>query len=84
MPQYLHRPSQILVFESDEFAVILVFVFLAFVLGGIFWLLVFLAPFAYIRLKQRYGRGFLYALIYAMGINILKGIPSFFEDEFNQ
>lgn len=82
VPQYLHKPYQVLFFEVDELlALVLVFV-LALFFGGIFWVLII--PFVYLLsyLKKRFPRGYIRHLFYALGLIKLKNLPTYFENEF--
>ena len=81
-PQYLSRPLQVLWFEADDLCVVLIFFTLALVYGNIAWLLLILAPWLYIKAKNRYPRGFLKHCFYFMGVLTLKKYPIFFEDLF--
>ena len=69
-------------FESDELAVILLFLILALMFGYIFWALVFLAPYGYGAFKRRYPRGFFKHFLYFAGFSDIKGYPGFFDDRF--
>jgi len=81
-PQYLNKPFQVLIFESDDMAFMVIGYILAQKFGGIFWSVMFLLPWGYGRLKNRYPRGFLRHTLYFTGIAPLKGYPHFFQNKF--
>ena len=83
-PQYLSRPMQFLWWESDELAVILLFVGLAMMFGGVFWFLPFLGSYAFVRLKREYQKDFLRHVFYFLGLTRLKGYPEYWEREFSE
>jgi type IV conjugative transfer system protein TraL len=81
-PQYLSSPFQVLWFETDELVIVVVFLIFALIFGYLFWLLLFVGPYLYTRLKKKYPRGFLRHVLYFIGLIRLKGYPSYFEKEF--
>ncbi|HSH30930.1 MAG TPA: type IV conjugative transfer system protein TraL [Thiohalobacter sp.] len=84
MPQYLHKPLQILFFEQDELVILLVSYFLANMIGGYAWLLLLLMTPAYIWAKRRYPRGFLTQLPYRLGLLCWQGYPSVYHRKFRE
>jgi type IV conjugative transfer system protein TraL len=81
-PQYLSSPFQVLWFETDELVIVVVFLIFALIFGYLFWLLLFVGPYLYTRLKKKYPRGFLRHVLYFIGLIRIKGYPSYFEKEF--
>jgi hypothetical protein len=81
-PQYLGAPLQVLWLESDDMFFFFMFLTLAMIFGGFFWLLIFLVPAVYGRIKKRYSRGFLVHMLFFAGFAKLKGYPLFFERDF--
>ncbi len=84
IPQYLHKPHQVLFMDADEFVMIVIFFAFALVFGYFFWLLLFVVPYLYFRSKRKYPRGFLKHYLYKLGIIHFKGAPSYFEKQFNE
>lgn len=84
VPQYLHKPHQVLFMDADEFAMVIVLFFFALVFGYIFWILLFVIPFFYFKGKKKYPRGFLKHYLYKWGLISFKGAPLFFEKKFNE
>ena len=83
---YLHKPYQVLFFEEDDLVLLAValFLMLCFDVKGKFLLLVIPFVFVYASLKRRLPRGYLRHLLYATGLVKLRGLPTFFEDRFNE
>jgi len=81
-PQYLSSPFQVLWFETDELIIAFAFLIFALIFGYLFWLLLFVGPYLYTRLKKKYPRGFLRHVLYFIGLIRIKGYPSYFEREF--
>jgi len=82
VPQYLHRPYQVLFFETEELAGFLLAFFLALMFGGIFWIITFFTVFVLNYFKTRYPRGYLKHIFYTIGLIQFKGAPSSFEKKF--
>lgn len=82
VPQYLHKPHQVLFMDSDEFVVFTIFFFLALVFGYVFWLMLFVGPYLYYRSKKKNPRGFLRHYLYKLGVMNIKGAPTYFERRF--
>jgi len=80
--QYLHKPYQVLFFEEDELVLFVILFLLAFIFGGIFWIMIIPCIFGYTTIKKRLPRGHLRHIFYAVGLVGLKGYPSFFENKF--
>ena len=72
---YLHKPLQILWIDYHEAIVVIIFYLLATLFGGVFWLLLFVAPAVIIPIKRRQSRGFLGHLLYLFGYAPLTGYP---------
>jgi len=82
IPQHLHKPLQVLWWDSDEFMIIFLFL-----VGGLlfhwgFYLPMLIVPYLYGRFKKAYPRGFLKHLLYFGGFKEFKKYPIFFEKEF--
>ena len=82
VPQYLHRPTQLLWFEADEILAIGAGYFAGVLFEGYVWLAMVALPWAYIRAKRRYPRGFLRHALYAAGFYRLDGVPSPYVSRF--
>lgn len=82
IPQYLHRPYQVLFFEVDELFALIIMLFLAISFGTIFWVL--LVPYMYMLsyFKKKYPRGYLKHLFYVLGLINFKNAPSYYETKF--
>ena len=84
-PQYLSKPYQVLWFEPDDmimaYAAAIIF---GFMIGGVFWVIVPIVPFAYGRMKKKYPRGFIKHVGYFLGIITFKGYPGFFQQKFRE
>lgn len=83
-PRYLSAPFQVLWFETDELAIILMCFVLAMLFGSLFWIGLFAGPYYYGKLKKSYPRGFLKHTLYFIGLSSLKGYPTYFEKEFSE
>lgn len=83
-PQYLSNPIQVLWFEPDELAVFLSGFVFGMVYGGVAWLMLLAAPPLYSRLKKSKPRGYLFHLLYILGLCRMVGYPSYFEKEFQE
>jgi type IV conjugative transfer system protein TraL len=85
VPQYLSSPMQIMWFESDEFAIMVILFTLAMVFGGwTMWGLFFFGTWGYIKAKNKYPQGFLKHMIYFAGLKEMAYYPGPFEKEFNE
>jgi len=83
IPQYLHRPLQVLWWESDEFVVVMLGLILWLLFGGYYFILIgLIVPFFYSRFKKRHSRGFFGHLMYFLGFKKFKGYPEFFMKDF--
>jgi len=80
VPKFLHRPYQVLFFDSEDLGLIFFFFMFAFLFGGIFWILLFAGPFFIFRKKRKSPRGYIKHLLYLTGIYTFKGSPSAFEN----
>jgi type IV conjugative transfer system protein TraL len=81
-PQYLASPLQILWFETDEVATLLICFIISSLFGGWSWLLLFLGPYFYLRLKKNYPKSFIKHSLYFLGLKTPKHYPSTFEKSF--
>lgn len=68
LPQYLHRPVQILWFASDEFILVLSTIFVATIVGGLIGWALILALLLFIPWKRSKPRGFLPHLAWRCGL----------------
>lgn len=84
MPQYLHRPGQLLWFESDELISILVGYLMGFFLGGWWYLAIVAVPTGYIKLRRKLPRGFLLHLQFMTGLMTFKGYPHYFQRHYRE
>lgn len=75
VPQYLHLPIQVLWFDANEIALIVMFYLAAMMFGGVFWIALFFGPAVLIPIKRRQARGFFSHLMLAFGFKKLKGYP---------
>lgn len=77
VPQYLHRPFQLLFWESDELALIIIMFTLAYLGSSWFlWVLFVAVNYTYSRFKKSYPRGFLRHMLYSFGFIRLKAYPN--------
>lgn len=83
-PQYLSAPVQVLWFETDELAIIILFFLLASIFHGVLWIFCIAGPFAYSSLKNRYPSSFLQHMLYFSGIKRLKNYPTSFANTFSE
>ena len=75
LPQYLHKPVQILWFDQQEFILVVATIFVATVVGGLIgWLLVGVLL-LFIPWKRTKPRGFIPHLAYRWGMLRFKGYP---------
>ncbi|MCK4487667.1 MAG: hypothetical protein KAU38_13025 [Desulfobacterales bacterium] len=81
-PQYLASPLQILWFETDEVATLLIFFIISSLFGGWSWLLLFVGPYLYLRLKKNYPKSFIKHSLYFLGLKTPRNYPSTFEKFF--
>ncbi len=81
-PRYLYRPLQVLWWEVDEFAIVMIFFTLALIYGSFFWLLMIAVPYGYSKFKKNYPRGFIFHLLWFIGLLDFHGYPTAFEKEF--
>ncbi len=84
IPQYLHKPPQVLFMEADEAGMIGLLFILAMILGYVFWILLFVLPYLYNRQKKFYPRGALRHWLYKLGVLKFEGVPIFFENRFKE
>lgn len=81
-PQHLSAPIQVLFWELDEVLIIFMFFIIAMMFNGWAWLLLFIGPFIYSKLRKRYNKGFLIHLMYLSGIKPFKHYPISFQNKF--
>ena len=83
LPRYINKPGQILWFETDEFIVIIVTLFFAYLLGNpIFFALSGFSYYFYKDAKKKNPRGFFVHLPYKLGLKNFKGFPHTFVKKF--
>ncbi len=80
--KWLHRPYQVLFFDSEDLGVIFFFFMLAFLFGKIFWLFLFIFPYLILKKKKRSPRGYIKHLLYLTGLYRFKNCPTVFESRF--
>ena len=83
-PHYLHRPLQVLWWEVDEFVIVIISLMLALMFGYVFWVMLVLVPYGYSKFKKSYPRGFLFHLLWILGLIDFKHYPTYFEKEFRE
>ena len=76
LPQFLHKPVQVLWFDAEEFVVVMATVFVATVVGGLVGWFLFGALFLFIPWKRSKPRGFMPHLAYRWGVVRLKHYPA--------
>lgn len=82
-PSYLSNQLQILWWELDEVAIILVFFTLVIISGGwVNFICLIVLPYLYGKAKRAATKGFFKHIIYFSGLGKLDGYPSFFEKKF--
>ena len=84
IPRFLHQPHRLVFLDSDEAGVLFLFLVLAVLFGGVFWILFFTVPFVLIRKKRKSPRGYVKHLLYHVGLYDFKGAPSVFEKRFSE
>jgi len=84
VPEYLHRPIQVLWFEQDELLSIVMGYVVGFMAGGWWYLCVIAVPYAYIKVRRRRARGFLIHLQYTLGLLTFKGYPGAFQNNYSE
>jgi len=82
--KWLYRPYQVLFFDSEDLAIGFFFFLIAFIFGGIFWLIAPVALYFIYKEKAKRGRGFIKHLLYRAGFYNFKGCPSVFEKKFRE
>jgi type IV conjugative transfer system protein TraL len=81
-PRYLSNPLQVLWWDPDEFAAIMIGFLVGVIMGGIGYLAIIIAPILYKKLKANRPRGYPIHLSYALALLHLPGYPLYFEEEF--
>lgn len=83
IPQYLHKPLQVLWWETDEFMIVGLGFGLWLMFGGYYFIIIGLTvPYIYSKFKKKHSRGFLKHLMYFSGFKGMKGYPDFFMKDF--
>ncbi|MEM4619118.1 MAG: type IV conjugative transfer system protein TraL [Desulfurococcaceae archaeon] len=82
VPQYLHLPYQVLFFELDDLLLIMLFIFISVYFSFTIGLIILVFLIVYMKMKKRFGRGYLIHLFYAIGVMKFKGYPTYFEKRF--
>ena len=75
VPAYLHRPLQVLWFDTHELAVIGCFYLIAAVFGGYTWALLLVGPALVIPYKRGRARGFFAHFLFEQGLMDFPGYP---------
>lgn len=75
LPQFLHRPVQILWFDSQEFLVVMATIFVAVVVGGIIGWALIGALLLFIPWKRTKPRGFIPHLAWRWGLARFRNYP---------
>lgn len=75
LPQYLHRPVQILWFDSQEFIVVMSVIFVAVIVGGIIGWALIGALLLFIPWKRTKPRGFIPHLAWRWGLARFRNYP---------
>lgn len=75
LPQYLHKPVQILWFGSDEFVLVVTTIFVAVVVGGLVGWAIFAALLLFLPWKRAQPRGFLAHLAWRWGLLRFRHYP---------
>jgi len=75
LPQYLHRPVQILWFDSQEFIVVMSVIFVAVIVGGIIGWSLIGALLLFIPWKRTKPRGFIPHLAWRWGLTRFRHYP---------
>ncbi|MDA8165441.1 MAG: conjugal transfer protein TraL [Desulfobacteraceae bacterium] len=83
-PRYLSAPIQVLWFEGDELAILMVSCGIILIFDGALTWLSLLLPVLYSRIKKRKPRGYFNHLLYIAGLVGFRGYPSYFEKEFSE
>lgn len=84
VPNYLHRPLQLLWFEQDEWVAAAIGYAIGMILSGWFWLALFVVPYLYIRLKRSRARGYMLHSQYRAGFYGFHGYPHAFCTRFRE
>lgn len=75
VPQYLHKPPQILWFDAHEILIIAAAYIGSVAFKGYAWVLLFTLAWFAIRYKRRKPRGYILHLFYSAGFFKLNGYP---------
>ena len=84
IPQYLHRPSQILWFESDEFVILLISLIFGFTMGLVMLGAGIAGFLGYKKIKKQYPRGFFRHIPYLLGFKTFERFPHVFITDFHE
>jgi len=75
LPEYLHRPLQVLWFDTHELAVFGVCYIIATIFGGMSWFLLIVGPVLVIPYKREKPRGFFAHFLFEQGLMDFPGYP---------
>ncbi len=81
-PQYLSAPLQVLWFEADEIAMIVLLFTISSAFGGWTWLSFIVGPYLYSKAKSKYPKSFLKHMLYFSCLKVLRHYPTSFETFF--
>lgn len=84
LPQYLHRPVQILWFGADEFVLVMSTIFVAVIVGGLVGWAFILALLLFIPWKRTKPRGFLSHLAWRCGLIGFRHYPGPTQTHFHE
>lgn len=82
MPQFLHLPHQVLFFDMDDLLLLILSIFASVYLYFYVGVVVFVFMIVYMRLKHKLGRGYIFHLLFLVGLHRFKGYPIYFEKKF--
>jgi hypothetical protein len=82
VPKFLHRPYQVLFFDSEDLGMLFFFFMLGFLFGGIFWIIAITGSYVVLKKKRKSPRGYIKHLFYLLGLYDFKNCPSVFENKF--
>lgn len=75
LPQYLHRPVQILWFDAQEFIVVMTTIFVAVIVGGVIGIVLFGILLLFLPWKRTKPRGFIPHLAWRWGLLKFRHYP---------
>ncbi len=84
VPQYLHKPPQLIWFDVQEVFVLCLAYLAILTLKGWAWIFVIAAAWMAIRIKRRKPRGYILHLFYRAGLFQMKNYPLPTAGKFNE